>query len=412
MTFAEALAKLRVWGIPGVADFVTKKMHWRRMASELRRLSRLDEGAVPERGITLIGDLKNGSSNSKTNRDFLHALKDAGIPFQAFSVDRRRSIPESDYSDILTPPGDFRLHRYSHVVEMFRSPLPRELVANRARIAFWEGEHGILDVWPFLGGGDPIVAMSDFNAEYFRRDLSAPVYKILYPLRRIDVEIPPRDAVRDRFGIGRGDFMAFFNFDFGSYRRKNPLAAVRAFARAFPRERDAKLVFKTMGAKNHPRHVAEVMGEAASCALGDRFRMITEYLPHSELYGLSNACDVYVSLHRGEGFGIGMAEAMLMGRPVVATDWSANTEYCRIGASFPVAYRLVPVKPDEYFVSMKEWAEADVDDAARHLRACYDDRSMAAEVGAKGRAFVEGHFSVANFKKSVDAFLDGEGGGR
>ena len=409
MSFSEIIAKLRVWGIPGIADFVTKKIHWRRMAREFRRLSRLDEGATPERGITLIGDFKNGSSNSKTNRDFLHALKDAGIPFQTFSVDRRCSIPESDYSDILTPPGDFRLHRYSHVIEMFRSPLPRELVANRARIAFWEGEHGILDVWPFLGGNDPIIAMCDFNAEYFRHDLSAPVYKILYPLRRIDVEIPPRDAMRDRFGIGRGDFMVFFNFDFGSYRRKNPLAAVRAFARAFPSERDAKLVFKTMGAKNHPRYVAEVMGEAAACGLGYRFKMITEYLPHAELYGLANSCDVYISLHRGEGFGLGMAEAMLMGRPVVSTNWSANTEYCRPGASFPVAYRMVPVKPDEYFVSMKEWAEADVDDAARHLRACYDDRAMAAEVGAKGKAFVEGHFSTGNFKKSVEAFLDGDG---
>ena len=66
MSFSEIIAKLRVWGIPGVADFVTKKIHWRQMAHEFRRLSRLDEGATPERGITLIGDFKNGSSNSKT----------------------------------------------------------------------------------------------------------------------------------------------------------------------------------------------------------------------------------------------------------------------------------------------------------------------------------------------------------
>ena len=102
-----------------------------------------------------------------------------------------------------------------------------------------------------------------------------------------------------------------------------------------------------------------------------------------------------------------MAEAMLMGKPVVATDWSANTEYCVPGASFPVPFRLVPVKPDEYFASMREWAEADVDAAADALRRCYLDRAMAAEVGAKGRAFVEDHFSTANFRKSVDAFLDG-----
>lgn len=408
----EVCAKLRVWGIPGVRDYVAKKICWPRMSWELSRIARLDGDAVPERGITLIGDFKNGSSNSKTNRDFIHALRNAGIPCQAFAVDRFCSIPECDYAGILTPPGEFRLHRYSHVVEMFRSPLPRKLVDRRARIAFWEGEHGILDVWPFLSGADPVIGMSDFNVEYFRREFDAPVYKILYPLRKIDGPIPPRGAARDRFGIGRGDFMVFFNFDFGSYRRKNPLAAIRAFAEAFPRERDARLVFKTMGAGSHPSYAAEVRAEAERRGVADRFLMITEYLPHAELYGLAAACDVYVSLHRGEGFGLGMAEAMLLGRPVVATDWSANTEYCRPGASFPVPYRLVPVGPDEYFTAMVEWAEADVGAAAGSLRACYEDRAMAAAVGERGRAFVEEHFSTENFRKSVEAFLDGGRPGR
>ena len=398
---------MRVWGIPGIKDYVSRVVSWRRMARRLKRISALDADALPVRGITLIGAFKHGASNSKTNRDFAYALKDAGIPFQTYSIDRSDSVPESDYADILTPVDDFRLHKYTHVIEMFRSPLPRELVELRARIAFWEGEHGILDVWPFLSGRDPVIGMSDFNVEYFKREFEAPVYKIPYPLRKIDVPMPSREAIRDGFGIGRGDFMVLFTFDFGSYRRKNPLAAIRAFAKAFPGDVDARLVFKTMGAGSHSAELAEVKREAADLGVADRFTVITEYLPHAELYGLTNACDVYISLHHGEGFGIGMAEAMLMGKPVVATDWSANTEFCRPGSSFPVKFRLVPVKPGDYFVSMREWAEADIGDAARHLRVCYDNRAMAAEVGAKGKAFVEEHFSLANFKKSVEAFMNG-----
>ena len=404
-SFREACAKLRVWGIPGIKDFLTKQIHWRLMARKLRRISRLDENAVPQRGITIIGDFLNGSSNSKTNRDFAYALKDAGIPFQTFSVDRFRSIPEKDYADILTPQHEFRLHRYTHIVEMFRSPLPRELVERRARIAFWEGQHGILDVWPFLAGPDPVIAMSDFNAEYFRRDLEAPVHKIAYPLRKIDIALPSPMEMRRRFGIASDDFMALFTFDFGSFRRKNPQAAMRAFAKAFPGEQNVKLVFKTMGANTHPREVAELESLARSLGLQDRFLHISEYLSHADLYGLTAVCDVYMSLHRGEGFGIGMAEAMLMGRPVIATDWSANTEFCRPGASFPIPYRLVPVKPDEYFVSMKEWAEADVDAASAALRTCFDNPELRKEVGAKGKAFVEEHFSMANFKRDIEAFL-------
>lgn len=381
------------------------------MAHRLRRLAKLDNGATSVRGITLIGDFKNGSSNSKTNRDFAHALKDAGIPFQTYSVDRDVAIPESDYADIVTPSKEFRLHKYTHVIEMFRSPLPRELVGKRARIAFWEGEHGILDVWPFLGGNDPIIAMSDFNADYFRRELTAPIYKILYPLRKIDVAMPSRNEIRDRFGIGKDDFMVLFTFDFGSYKRKNPLSTIRAFAKALANARDAKLVFKTMGAKSHPLEVAEIRREAVTLGISDKFKLITDYLPHAELYGLTAACDVYMSLHRGEGFGIGMAEAMLMGKPVIATDWSANTEFCRPGASFPIPFKLVPVKPNEYFVSMCEWAEADVEAAAIALRSCYDNPAFCREIGEKGRQFVEDHFSIANFKRSVEAFLDGNEGG-
>ena len=403
----EVLSKLRVWGVSGIKDYVSKNISWRCMARRLRRISALDVNALPMRGITLIGEFKHGASNSKTNRDFAHALKDAGIPFQTYSIDRSASVPESDYVDIMTPVDEFRLHKYTHVIEMFRSPLPRELVERRARIAFWEGEHGILDVWPFLSGSDPVIGMSDFNVEYFKREFKAPVYKILYPLRKIDVSMPSREAIRDRFCIGHGDFMVLFTFDFGSYRRKNPLAAIRAFANAFPGAMDARLVFKTMGARSHTAELAEVKREAAELGVADRFTVITEYLPHAELYGLTNACDVYISLHRGEGFGIGMAEAMLMGRPVVATDWSANTEFCRPGSSVPVKYSLAPVKPSDYFPSMQEWAEPDIDDAARHLRECYDNREMAAEVGARGKAFVEEHFSTANFKASVEAFLDG-----
>jgi len=409
MNFPEICAKLRVWGMPGIRDYVTKKVAWWRMSRTLRRIAKLDAGATPVRGITLVGDFKSGSSNSKTNRDFAHALKEAGIPFQTFSVDREVTIPESDYADILTPVEEFRLRKYTHVIEMFRSPLPRELVTNRARIAFWEGEHGILDVWPFLGGDDPVIAMSDFNYEYFKRELKAPVYKILYPLRKIDVAMPSRNEIRDRFGIGKDDFMVLFTFDFGSYKRKNPLATMRAFAKALANSHDVKLVFKTMGAKNHPLEVAEIRREAATLGISDKFKLIADYLPHAELYGLTAACDVYVSLHRGEGFGIGMAEAMLMGKPVIATDWSANTEFCRPGASFPIPYKPVPVKPNEYFVSMREWSEADVDAAAEALRRCYDSEALRLEIGDRGKRFVEEHFSIERFKRSVVEFLDGRG---
>ena len=83
------MGKFFVWGLPGVKDYISKKRRWRRLAGELRGLSQLDKDATPVRGITIIGDLFQGASNSKTNRDFAHALKEAGIPFQ------NRTMPTS-----------------------------------------------------------------------------------------------------------------------------------------------------------------------------------------------------------------------------------------------------------------------------------------------------------------------------
>lgn len=399
--------KFQVWGVPGVRNSLLRAIAWRRASRDLACAAKQDAGTVSSRGLTLIGEFMQGASNSKTNRDFAYALRDAGIPFQTYSVDWACTVPREDFEPILTPRTAFRLHRYTHVVEMFRSPLPRGLVPRLARIAFWEGTRGMFEVWPFLRGTDALVAMSDFNrATFLANPDGAPVHKILYPLRPLDFDLPSDADVRDRFGIGREDFVVFFNFDFGSYCRKNPGAAIRAFAAALRDVPKTRLVFKVQGASRHPREVAEVWRHAAEAGVSNQLTMIADYLPHRLLYGLTATCDVYLSLHRGEGFGLGMAEAMMLGKPVVATDWSASTEFVRSGVAFPVPFRLVAVRPGEYFTSMGEWAEADVDAAASILRRLFDNVDERVEVGRRARAFVADHFSTKNFKASVEAFLD------
>lgn len=349
-----------------------------------------------------------GYSNSKTVRDFLYALKNADIPFQSLDINTRRDVIPSDYADILTSIEEFDIRRYDHVVEMFRSPLPDGLAPHRARIAFWEGEYGLLDAFPYLAGKDPVIAMSDFNAQDFRRELppETPVFKILYPLQRISSDMDDRTTVRARYGIGAEDFAAFFNFDLGSFFRKNPIGTMRAFAKALGGKQNAKLVFKLNLAKDFPDRIAVLKEEARRLNIDDKLVLVTGYIPRKDVYGLTNACDVYISLHRAEGFGIGVAEAMQLGKPVIVTDYSATTEFCNSDNSIPIPYRLVAIRPGEYFESMRTWADADIEAAATALRRCYDDPAYRAAIGLKGKTFVEEHFSTTNFKRSVEAFLD------
>lgn len=349
-----------------------------------------------------------GYSNSKTVRDFLYALKSADIPFQSFDLNTRHDVIPSDYADILTPKDLFDIRKYDHVVEMFRSPLPDGIVPNRARIAFWEGEYGLLDAFPYLNGPDPVIAMSDFNYNDFINELppGTPVYKILYPLQRVSNDMDDQATIRGRYGIGADNFVVFFNFDLGSFHRKNPLGAMRAFAQALGDKQNAKLVFKLNLARDFPERIDMLKSEAAKLGMSDKLILVTGYLPRKDIYGLTNACDVYISLHRAEGFGIGVAEAMQLGKPVIVTDYSATTEFCNSDNSFPIPYHLIAIRPGEYFESMRTWADADIDAAAAALRRCHDDPAYRTAIGLKGKAFVEEHFSIANFKQSVEAFLD------
>ena len=403
--------KFRVWGFRGVVDFALRYFSNSKHARRLARLAAESRNTTPVRGITIIADVSGQVSLSKTMRDFILSLREADIPVQVYDTSRTREIPKADVQGLITPESEFNLRKYDHIVMMFRSPLDEKLVPDIkcARIAFHESNHGIDAMAPYLKeSGDAIIAMSDFNYNYFKRAFpTQQVFKIVYPLRIAQKGVTPRGELRARFGIGPEDFVVFFNFDFGSYYRKNPIAAIKAFARAFHDIPRAKLAFKTKNAKRCPTNVDEMNKAVIEAGIEDRFIHIAEYLPRADLDGLTGACDVYLSLHRSEGFGLGMAEAMSQGKPVVATNWSANTEFCNKDTSWCVPYEMVPILPHEYPPAMKEWAEADVTVAAKALREIYSNPKMAAERAAKGQKYIKEHFSPSNFKASVEAFLGG-----
>lgn len=414
LSLKSAIKRARVWGIKGVMGFAFRTWRERKIRAFLIKNAKRFSSAPTERGITIIAPLSGCYSLSKTVRDFAFALKEVGIPFQTFDIfTERKHAAKSDYADVLTPIGDFQINRYTHIIEMFKSPLPDDILPwakgnHRARIAFWEGPSGMIDVFPYLANGNAVIAMSDFNYVHFLRELSgkSPVHKILYPLMMPSTKIPSRDEMRKRYSINSDSFVVFFNFDLGSAFRKNGDGAMRAFAEAFVETKDACLVYKINGCNDHQDKLAELKSLAKKLAIADRFITIESYIPQEELFGLTAAADVYLSLHRAEGFGLGISEAMCFGIPVVVTDYSSTTEFCHAGSSMPIPYKLVPVEGKEYFANMGEWADPDEHAAAKALRALYDDPKLRVEIGSAGNAFIESHFAPEAFKRSVDQFLN------
>jgi glycosyltransferase involved in cell wall biosynthesis len=160
----------------------------------------------------------------------------------------------------------------------------------------------------------------------------------------LSVVAEPTGLSRSRLGLPENAFLFAFAFDFVStFERKNPIAVVEAFKKAFGDQSHVHLFIKSINGwmfKNEMKRLSDVIGGSANVTFVDRV------WERTEMNGLIENCDCYLTLHRSEGFGFTMAEAMSYGKPVIATDYSANTEFMDANNSLPVRYRLVELERD------------------------------------------------------------------
>lgn len=192
------------------------------------------------------------------------------------------------------------------------------------------------------------------------RSLGKPVH-----LMPPSVELPAFAAApKAAFGLDPGKFTFLFVFDMNSrMARKNPLALVRAFRRAFRPGDPVELAIKVGSQEAH--YAENWRALRATCAAAAGVRLIDRALSRADLLALVGAADAYVSLHRSEGFGLTMAEAMLLGKPTAATAYSGNTDFMTAENSYPVDYKLVAVDTPEIAAPPGAvWADPSVDHAA------------------------------------------------
>lgn len=204
---------------------------------------------------------------------------------------------------------------------------------------------------------------------------------------------PPRAVARRRFGLPDDAFVFFFNFDFHSYpERKSPRALIHAFRAAFPRSRhDVRLVIKTTNGDRMEAALEQVLIEASR---DPRISIRDGYVGREEMFAWIACADAYVSLHRAEGFGLGLAEAMYLGKPVIATAWSGNTDFMSEREACLIDYSLIEVPPEAYpHWQGQRWAEPDIDQAARAMRRLADDPAAAIALGAAGQARIRRQYA-------------------
>ncbi|HEY6757908.1 MAG TPA: methyltransferase domain-containing protein [Baekduia sp.] len=230
---------------------------------------------------------------------------------------------------------------------------------------------------------------SRFVREALERVSPVPVVQMPVPV----AVAPAEEGSRAELGLPEG-FLALAFVDFNSVMaRKNPLGAIEAFTQAFEGADGASLVIKHLNGHRHPRALQDL---ALLARRHPGVTLLDRYVPRETLDAMIASADVFVSLHRSEGFGLPLAEAMALGTPVLATGWSGSADFVDDAVGWPVPYELVPVGPGNApYAPESRWAEPDVAAAARMLRAIRDDPEGAARKADAGRRRIRERYAPA-----------------
>ncbi|MGQ5489826.1 glycosyltransferase [Thauera sp. ZXT1-4] len=326
-------------------------------------------------GVNLIGYARGELGIGEDVRMLARSLEAAGVPFGIVNVELGANVSQADRSVehwISTEPF-YGINIFCMTgIEMARLTLERGAgwLEGHYNIGLWPWE---LPAWPkpwehAWSLVDELWGISHYTAAAYGK---APVPVVPMPLPVMLGPIASKS--RADWGLPQDAYLFVFSFDMNStLARKNPTAVIAAFLEAFGAEPDAKvgLVIKV----SHLNEKAPAWKAFKAMIRRDaRVHLIVGELRRDEVLALYRACDCYVSLHRAEGFGRGLAEAQLLGIDLIATGYSGNMDFCADNATRLVDYRLVAVEEGEYFFGTgQQWADPDVLHAARHMRACVE----------------------------------------
>jgi glycosyltransferase involved in cell wall biosynthesis len=319
--------------------------------------------AASRRGINVVGWVDAPTGVGQAARGTLAALRTAGLPHATWSLDDERELHARTSAE--GAPFDVTvMHVNADMMEVITERLPRWVTAGRHRVGywFWELAHFPLAFAPAFALLDEVWAPTRFCLEAYRP--IAPV-----PVRWVPPSVPiPTAAPSDRaaLGVAADAFLLLFAFDARSVpERKNPAALLRALRLAVQASpRPLHLLLKV----NHAEENAALLADLGARAAGLPVTLLTRAMTRANVDGLLAACDAYSSLHRSEGLGLPLIEAMMLGKPVLATGYGGCTDFLDEKTGWVVRHSLVALeRAHGPYPPGAVWAEPDVEHAAEQL---------------------------------------------
>lgn len=345
-----------------------------------------------EQGVNLVGYTRAEMGLGQAARGLALAMEAQEIPFQILNVKLGNTSRHDDLSwahkEANTAPYDITVVVVNpdNIASVARK-LSKAVFRDRYTIAYWFWElPEIPNEWfHAFSFVDEVWAASRFIQDAVALKSHVPVFRVPVP---VQLELHSGMS-RSYFGLPERRFLFLNAFDTHSVlRRKNPFGAISAFKKAFSQnDGSVGLVLKVNNAGTFPDELNDLRAQMAGHS---NIYFIDEILTRHELTALIAVTDCFVSLHRSEGYGLAPAEAMSLGKPVILTNWSGNTDYMSPDNSAAVDYDLVPVGEDLGPYSRDQmWAEPKLGQAADLMRRLVTDADYAAALGKAARVTIK-----------------------
>lgn len=354
-------------------------------------------------GVNLYGYARGELGIGEDVRMLALAMEAAEIPFCIINIEPGNDVSQNDSSaeHWISQAPQFSINIFCMTgIEHCRLVCEQGLglLQNHYNIGLWPWE---LPQWPepwehSFHLVDELWGISHYTAHAYHK---APVPVHPVPLPVTLGEISTRQ--RQHWQLPENAYLFVFAFDMNStLTRKNPAAVINAFLQAFPTETAAEvgLVLKISHLKpNNP----EWQELAALIHEDHRIYLISEELRRPDVLALYRCCDCYVSLHRAEGFGRGLAEAQLLGMRLIATGYSGNMDFCATPPTLRVDYQPMPLLPGEYFYGDGQyWAEPEIAHAAQLMQQCRQEGRATGPIEYNSTRFTPAHCGKV-FKKML-----------
>ena len=336
--------------------------------------------------VQLIGPLAKASGLGQATRLSAEILRNTGLQVRGVDFDLDNPAPEGFSSDTMIedygPAKINIIHLNAESIPLAFAYQP-DVFSGRYNIGyfFWELDQPAYCHYLGMDLLDEIWVSTEYGVQiYTRDDHGKPVvnvgmcYEDTPGLTRADA----RAFVNRRFLFDDSHYVCLVAFDsFSFVQRKNPVAVLQAFQKAFRGVPNARLVVKTQNRDSVFDTVQVQLWDRVDTIVASdpRIVVINETLSYRDLLRLKAGSDCYISLHKSEGWGFGMIEAMNLKVPVVCTAYSGNMDFCSDDTAWLVDYTESPLEKGEYIFVRKGsvWAEPSVEHAAKQLRAAYDN---------------------------------------